>query len=180
MASSLKELTWKHHQKAEEQPFAQLLISGDIEPKTYLTYLFNQFLCYATLEEAIMLPKELHGVFRKDFIFEDMQELQADFDLDPCDTLLETTKDYILYMQELRNNEDNHKLLAHLYVRHFGDLHGGQIIAQKVPGTGRMYKFQDRKKLVDGIRELLDDNMAEEAQLCFDYATRAFEELNTL
>ena len=177
MPNTLKELTMEHHQNAERQQFAQLLISGNISAKTYQLYLFNQFLCYATLEEAIQLPKELHGILRKDLIFEDLQELQADYDLDPTDHLLDSTKDYILYMQELREKQDNHKLLAHLYVRHFGDLHGGQIIAQKVPGSGHMYRFNERKKLIEGVRGLLDDTMAEEAQLCFDYATRAFKEL---
>jgi heme oxygenase len=74
--------------------------------------------------------------------------------------------------------DDPNKLMAHIYVRHMGDLSGGQMIARKVPGQGRLYKFdEDVKVLKERIRDRCDDSMAEEARICFDFATQMFREM---
>lgn len=174
--SNLKELTWEHHEKAEQSPFASLLMSGDIEPKDYQKYLFNQMVCYGALEGAVDLPEPWRGVFRADAIFQDMQELMKEYNLTPIEKALNTTVEYVGYIESIKN--DNHKLLAHLYVRHFGDLHGGQMIKKKVPGSGKYYDFEHRYELIKGLRSLLDDSMADEARICFDFAFRSFEELS--
>jgi heme oxygenase len=67
--------------------------------------------------------------------------------------------------------------MAHIYVRHMGDLAGGQMIAKKVPGSGKYYQFEDPDALKAAIRERLDDSMSEEAKVCFDFATRFFKEM---
>ena len=81
---------------------------------------------------------------------------------------------HILTLLEEGNNEG---LLAHLYVSHFGDAHGGQIIKRNVPGSGLMYEFENRAELIKSVRELLHDGMADEAMICFEYAERLFHEL---
>lgn len=74
--------------------------------------------------------------------------------------------------------DDPHKLMAHIYVRHMGDLSGGQMIKKKVPGSGRYYEFDgDIKELKEKIRSKCNDDMAEEAKLCFDFATDLFKEM---
>jgi heme oxygenase len=66
-----------------------------------------------------------------------------------------------------------------MYVRHFGELHGGQMIKKKIPGNGIMYEFEgDTKHLIEEFRKLLDDDMAEEAKICFDFASQLFDELS--
>ena len=40
-----------------------------------------------------------------------------------------------------------------------------------------MYEFDDRKELISGVRELLHDDMADEAKICFEFAERLFFEL---
>lgn len=175
--SKLKELTWDHHEKAETSHFAKVLMSGSITPKQYQVYLFNQMICYGALEGVVDLPTEYHRVFRANNIFEDMHEIQTKHNLMPVEKALGTTVEYVSYIQKIK--EDNHKLLAHLYVRHFGDLHGGQMIKKKVPGSGTYYDFDDRYDLIQSLRPLLDDSMADEAKVCFDFAFRSFEELST-
>jgi heme oxygenase len=79
----------------------------------------------------------------------------------------------------LQESDNNHGLLAHMYVRHFGELHGGQMIKKKIPGNGLMYEFAgDTKYLIEEFRKLLDDDMAEEAKICFDFASQLFDELS--
>ena len=76
---------------------------------------------------------------------------------------------------------DPKKLMSHIYVRHMGDLSGGQMIAKRVPGSGNFYKFDtDIEDLKNRVRSKLDDSMADEARVCFDYATRFFKEMMEL
>jgi heme oxygenase len=80
--------------------------------------------------------------------------------------------DYIMSIKD-----QPQRLMAHIYVRHMGDLAGGQMIAKKVPGSGKYYQFEDPETLKAAIRERLDDSMADEAKVCFDFATRFFKEM---
>jgi heme oxygenase len=73
--------------------------------------------------------------------------------------------------------DDEKKLFAHIYTRHMGDLSGGQMIRKKIPGSGTLYNFENGPALKELIRERLDDSMADEAKICFDFATKTFQEL---
>lgn len=177
MANNLKELTWEHHQNAERTEFADLLLSGDIHPRLYQRYLHSQLIIYSTLEAAVDLPLQLQGVFRSSLILEDLQELEAEYRLKELKEFLPSVDDYVEHVTQLAEKEDNHSLIAHVYVRHFGDMHGGQIIKKNVPGSGVMYEFENRSDLINGIRELLDDEMVKEAKICFSFAEQLFYEL---
>jgi len=175
--SNLKELTWEHHKNAERQEFVKVLMGGSIDPKVYATFLWNQFPQYEMLEVMAMrhqLLLDVPGVLRSKAIIEDFRELWPS-DQDPprqCDVV----KDYVDHIRNIM--DDPHKLMAHIYVRHMGDLSGGQMISKKVPGQGKFYKFDaDIKEYKEKIRAKIDDSMADEAKLCFDFATRLFKEM---
>ena len=70
--------------------------------------------------------------------------------------------------------------MAHIYVRHMGDLAGGQMIAKRVPGSGKFYQFENPDKLKELIRERIDDSLADEANVCFDFAIKTFQQLMEL
>jgi heme oxygenase len=173
---SLKELTRENHTNAERQEFVKVMFSGNIDPKLYARYLWNQFPMYEILE----LMASQHGLLddipmiaRKKAIMEDFKELWGE---DPFPEVCESTKKYILYLKNIMN--DPHKLMAHIYVRHMGDLSGGQMIAKRVPGSGRYYQFDaDVNEYKEKIRAKCDDSMADEAKVCFDFATELFKEM---
>jgi len=73
--------------------------------------------------------------------------------------------------------DDKQKLMAHVYTRHMGDLSGGQMIRKKIPGKGTMYDFTQPDELKTAIRERLNDDMAPEARICFQFATDLFKEM---
>jgi heme oxygenase len=73
--------------------------------------------------------------------------------------------------------EDKEEFLAHLYVRHFGDMYGGQMIKKRNPGSGKMYDFNNVEELKTTVRAMLNDDMADEANTCFEFAMQLFEEL---
>lgn len=177
MSNNLKELTRAHHDNAERTEFADLLLSGEISPKLYQEYLHAQLQNYRALEGAVSVPMELEPIFRSTAIEEDLQEIEALYDLEEIEDDLQSTREYVKHIHTLSEDANNDGLIAHLYVRHFGDAHGGQIIKRNVPGSGLMYEFEDRRELIALTRELLHDGMEAEAKNCFEYAERLFHEL---
>jgi heme oxygenase len=176
---SLKDLTHDAHKNAETQPFVKVLFSGKINPKLYATFLKNQHPCYEILEVCAMPHQLLHGlpdIRRAPAILADFQELWTEADGDP--QMLPTTDDYIKYILSIKDQPE--RLMAHIYVRHMGDLAGGQMIAKRVPGSGRMYQFEDADVLKTAIRERINDNMAEEAKVCFQFAADMFKDMMEL
>jgi heme oxygenase len=62
-----------------------------------------------------------------------------------------------------------------------GDLSGGQMISKKVPGAGTMYQFEDNVSVLkDKIRARLNDSMADEAKIAFDFATKLFQQMKEI
>jgi len=172
---SLKDLTADLHREAETQPFVKELFSGNIDPKLYATYLLNQHAMYEILEVCAMPHGMLNGlpdIRRAPSIYSDFLELWPD---DDRPELLSSTKAYTDYILSIK--DDPKKLLAHIYVRHMGDLSGGQMIAKKVPGEGKFYKFEDPTALRTAIREKLDDSLADEARVCFKFVVEFFKDL---
>lgn len=174
---SLKELTHEQHRTAETQPFVKVLFSGKIDPKIYATYLFNQHRMYDVLEACAMMHGLLNDyptIRRSPNIFADFEELWDDKNSRP--SILPSTDRYIKYVMSIK--DDPKKLLAHLYVRHFGDLSGGQMIAKRVPGSGKYYQFDgDTDQIKSVLRQKLDDSLADEARICFQYATEFFQDM---
>jgi heme oxygenase (biliverdin-producing, ferredoxin) len=174
--SNLRELTKDAHTSAERQEFVKILFSGTIDPKLYATYLKNQHPMYEILEVCAMPHLLLHGlpdVRRAPAILADFQELWDDDKDTP--KMCPVVNDYIKYIIGIK--DDPKKLMAHIYVRHMGDLAGGQMIAKRVPGKGKYYQFAEPEALKTAIRERLSDDMADEAVVCFDFAKRFFAEM---
>lgn len=172
---SLKELTHESHKDAETQPFVKILFSGKINPELYAVYLKNQHPMYEILEVCAMPHQLLNGmpdIRRAPAILADFMELWTQEDPPP---LTATTGEYIKYILSIK--DDPKKLMAHLYVRHMGDLAGGQMIAKRVPGAGKYYQFENPDLLKEAIRAKIDDSMADEAKVCFDFAKRFFQDM---
>lgn len=177
MTDKLKQLTHRHHTDAERQAFAKLLISGNISKKLYATYLFNQHPQYNLLETFGMM----HGLIDVRIapkIHEDYSELWREFEPNQP-PLMPVVREYMDHLLTIKDNPD--KLMAHIYVRHLGDMSGGQMIARKVPGSGTMYQFdEDVKILKERVKSRCTDDMADEANICFDFATEMFKQLAEL
>ena len=177
--SNLKELTWEHHKNAERQEFVKELMSGDITTKRYATFLFNQHPQYNLLEVLSMLH-DLLDLRRGPQIHDDYQELWGETNPNQP-PLLPVVKDYMDHLMTIK--DDPNKLMAHIYVRHMGDLSGGQMIKRKVPGKGTMFEFDTDvplKEIKDTIRNKTNDDMVEEAQFAFESATKVFQEMMEL
>lgn len=180
---NLKELTWEHHQNAERHAFVKELFGGISEEK-YAIFLYNLHKVYDILEMLAMsqsLFSEVGRQFRRaPKIWADFQELWKE---DTMPEYLPVVEEYGKYLMSIQG--DKEKLMAHVYVRHMGDLSGGQLMAKKVPGSCTMFDFTNdagltNDQLKDLIRARCDDSMADEAKLAFDYAARIFQEMSEL
>jgi len=109
-------------------------------------------------------------------IYQDFIELAGK---DHSYTWLPSTVDYHNYLLELLHDPARkHLIKAHLYCRHMGDLYGGQILAKRVPGQGRFYKFKDPERLKEQIRAELTDDLGDEARVAFEWAIKIMRDLN--
>ena len=174
---SFKELTKENHTNAEQQQFVKFMFSGKVDPEFYALYLWNQVPAYELLEIMAQqhgLLDDVPELLRSEKIMSDFLELWKREDRPPT---LKTTHKYVMYLKDIM--DDPNRLMAHVYVRHMGDLSGGQMIAKRVPGNGDMYKFGDVdiNDYKDKIRAKCNDHMADEAKVCFDFATELFKEL---
>jgi heme oxygenase len=171
--TTLKEQIKDNHDLAEHSPFAKLLLSGNITKEIYADYLVNQYECYNALENAANyfgLLNDFPEISRIQSMKEDFLELGIkDIRVYP------STMEYVAYINSITEPK---LLMAHIYVRHFADMYGGQIIKSKIPSTGKMYQFDDRSGLISKVREKLTEDLGEEANKCFEFAIRLFNELS--
>lgn len=176
---SLRELTAEKHKDAERQTFVKELLGGNITEERYATFLYNLHPIYNVLEMFAMangLLADILEVRRAPSIHADYQELWKEI---TPPKLCPTVPKYMQYIKdELANNPD--RLMAHLYVRHMGDLAGGQMIAKCVPGSGTMYKFDNVEELKTKIRTKLKDTMGDEANMAFDFAIDLMKDMNDI
>lgn len=182
---SLKEATWEHHKRAEEQPFVGMMFGGKLHPKSYAIFLYNQIQQYDVLEDTASKNDVLSGledINRYPGLVKDFQELWGEYageaEIPPT---LETTKEFTKYIEQIdkdpSSDSKQKRLMAHIYTRHMGDLMGGQMLAKKVPGSSAMYEFADPDKLKGAIRAKLDDSMADEVRVAYKFATSTFKEM---
>jgi heme oxygenase len=183
--SDIKELTKQHHAIAEEQEFVKTLMSGKIHKELYATYLFNLLQCYSLLEKYSLQ----NGLFRQLPQLERANNL--DFDVRSLwnkpekPYITDSTLRYIYHLDDIKDQPE--KLFAHIYVRHMGDLYGGQMIKRKTPGPNTYLVFLKPEETKRVVRELINNymntyqiNVVAEAKLCFEYATELFKEMNDL
>ena len=171
--TNLKQLTWEEHKNAERQAFVKELMGG-ISKARYADFLHALHPQYHLLESLAKLHNLLDVEIAPN-IYADFHELCEQLE-DFTPTEYPVVKEYMDHIMTIK--DDPHKLMAHIYVRHMGDLSGGQMIAKRVPGSTKFYQFdEDVDVLKDKIRTRLDDSMAEEAKICFNFATELFKQM---
>jgi heme oxygenase len=177
---SLREITKDLHADAERTIFAKKLVTGTITVEEYANYLWQMVLVYTSIENfagELGQLDNLPDIRRASKIYQDCIELVG-----PHHILhwLPVTIDYYKYLLDLFYDTNRRKLIkAHLYCRHMGDLSGGQVIAKKVPGSGRFYQFENAELLKTKIREELTDDLGDEAKVAFQWAIKLMTALNT-
>lgn len=174
---SLKEITHDLHTVAERAPFIKKLLTGRLSKDEYTNYLYQLLMVYSPIEFGCReqgIFDDLPGIDRLPGLYQDYRELSEGKQY----TWLPATIEYNKYLVDLINDPDRrHLVKAHFYVRHLGELHGGQLIAKVVPGQGKFYKFEDIDDLKIRVRRHLTNDLGEEARRAFQFTLNIVNEL---
>lgn len=171
LAARLRTETSLLHRQAEHTGLMSQLLKGKLSPAAYCRLLRNLHALYAALETGLarhaahpsIAPIHLPELTRTTAIESDLRALhgqgwERDIELTPG------AADYVRHLQQL-TLERPALLAAHSYVRHLGDLHGGQVLGRVVssmPGIDggtatSFYAFAgDVAALIRRYREGLD------------------------
>jgi heme oxygenase len=204
----LKAATRSWHARAERSGVMGELLARRLGRPAYVALLHNLHAIYRALEAAIeRLRPSLAGMGasvpaalqRASALAADLRCLDAAGQADP--PLVPAAADYAQRLQAL-DADDAHRLLAHVYVRYLGDLHGGQLLRALVrstfdlaPGAAdgtRFYDFGDDATVAGlrgELRRLLGaarlsaaqaDAVVTEAVWAFEAHCRLFEQLQAI
>jgi len=174
--SVLRDYTNEKHREAEDTPFVQYMLHGDITTEHYAIYLQQMQAVYAAIEshaEQAGLLTDFPDIQRRQYMQEDLAELGYDVDAE----LLPSIQRWCDHVKDLYNSDQRDLIMAHVYVRHMGDMYGGKAIAKRVPGTGRAYGFADRPALIKAFDARLHVGLVDESLKAFQLAIDFFHEL---
>ena len=174
----LSPYTKKKHAEAESTDFVQYMFSGKITIPHYVTYLQQMLHIYSTLEYL----GEINGLFHDMQDIKRARAIEADlreFDVEINVPALPSTEKYKNHLYKLHYNGQGKELLAHVYVRHMGDLYGGKVIAKRTPGSGFSYQFLDRPAMIEVLTSKLTMELLPEALSGFDFCIDIFNELTS-
>lgn len=167
---NLKEATADKHRQAETTPFMKAVFSKKLPPDLWADFTYQKSLIYNGIEGvagACGITQNLPDIFRAHNLYLDYKDMISG---ETKHFYRQPTLDYYRYILTLFPNID--RIVPHLYVWHMGDLYGGQMIKKIVPGPHRALEFKNPDLLKNNIRSKLKDEMADEANVAFDWAIK--------
>ena len=168
---SLKELTAHKHQEAETTQFMKAVFAKTLPRDHWVDFTYQKTLFYSTIETAATqqgLMSDLESMRRSALLAQDYEEMDGS-----AREFKPAVLEYHNYIQTLT---DPVRIMAHLYTWHMGDLFGGQMIKKLVGGPHSSLDFLDASVLIAVMRSKLSDDMAEEANIAFDWAIQILNE----
>jgi len=159
----LKEAIQQKHSQAEKMPFNQKMAKGELTNQEYLMYLYQLLPIFQTIE-ALPLPHP--SLARSEAVFADINELmdiQGAYE-GPL-VILPATKQYTTYLNTLTMPQ----LFPHVYLNYLAIMFGGQIMKERVPGSGKMYDFENMREAMGAVRQIQKDEWADEANKALDF-----------
>jgi heme oxygenase len=168
---SLKDLTSDSHRRAESTAFMKSVFKNSMPADVWADYTYNKMLWYGASEiksRAEGLLHDLPDVDRAYKLYQDYMEMTSgEFKHKFKPEAIE----YHRYILDLAPG----KVLAHLYTWHMGDMFGGQMIKKMLPGPHRNLEFKDVDTLKNNLRAKLNDDLADEANVAFDWAIKIMD-----
>ena len=165
------------HREAESHRWVKHMFSPKITLPQYAMYLRNQLRCYEALETRCFMCndmlKDLPDIKRAVPISHDLMHPGI-----PRGKTLPSAGEYAKRVMIL--NED--QLWAHIYVRHFGDMYGGEMIgnamSKRLPDVGiEYYEFKGKNNIIEYVTNKLTETHEKEARKVFQDAINLYEDL---
>lgn len=162
----LKDAIDEKHRIAEQMMFNQRMFRGELSPYEYGMYLHQLLQVFGTIERYMVPHVDLN---RSAKILKDISELKLSEPL----YILETTQYYKTYLLGLKPEE----LLPHIYLHYLALMFGGQMMKDKVIGSGHIYEFNNMRDCMTSIRAIQLDSWADEVNKGLDYFIDILDEL---
>jgi heme oxygenase len=169
---SLKELTKDLHKQAESTLFMTSVFKKNVPKNIWKDFLYQKYFIYGALEnkaDEFGLLDDISDVKRQRYIYHDYINMILNIDIDRK----KTTDDYVEY---INNITDQRSVLAHVYTWHMGDMYGGQMISKIVDAPSTHLHFDNINILLSTLRLKLDDSLADEANVAFEWAIKLLKE----
>ena len=171
---SLKEATAEKHALAEGTKFMKAVFAKTLPMELWIDYTYQKSIWYKEIEVAakeVGLLETLPGIERAELISKDYNEMTVS--KMTFHTYRSVAVDYCCYIRTLT---DPKSIMAHLYTWHMGDLFGGQMIKKIIDAPHSHLEFENARELMTNMRSMLSDDMADEANVAFDWAIRILGE----
>lgn len=163
--SILKEQTSELHRKAEQQPFSQRMVNGELTQEEYLKYLKASYYIFNEIERRGVLPNS--ALERRSRILEDINELGGKLDGNYY------SNSYVNHLSQISDEE----LLPHVYLNYLAVMFGGQMIKPNIPGNGKMYDFDDMRNGMSSIRDIQSDEWVNEVNRGYTFWIEIYQNL---
>ena len=203
----LRESTKDIHRSVERSRFVNDLFSGRVSASQYAAYIEALTSVYAVLESELLKSSALHG-FVRDFFESRLFRIHAlEKDLKywrqyvgevPRSSHVErVVEGYTSRIRWVSANRPT-SLLAHSYVRHLGDVSGGQILGRKLaryhPSDHGLFfydmegvdicccktRYRKGLDLMGTLYYSHRDGICREAQVAFEWNARLFSSLDNV
>lgn len=170
----LKESTAEKHQLAESTQFMKAVFAKTLPMNKWIDFTYQKWNWYSAIEvqaTSMGLLTDLPDICRASLIYDDYCKMVTRTNI-----VTEFRKSTIEYCDYLISLNEPDKIMAHLYTWHMGDMYGGQMIAKLIDAPHSHLIFQDRTGLISKFRSKLNDSMADEANVAFDWAIKVLSE----
>jgi len=173
---SLKELTAEKHRLAESTSFMKSVFAGTMSKEMWTDYTYQKMHWYRIIEiqaQGFGLLQGIEDICRAELIQHDFCEMNGGPPLPGSREIKSFTQEYVNYINSLA---DANAVLAHLYTWHMGDMFGGQMIKKLVDAPHTHLDFNNVQDLMSRFRAMLTDDLADEANIAFDWAIKILNE----
>jgi len=168
---SLKDLTKDKHTAAESTAFMKAVFAKTLPIELWKDFTYQKSFFYKMIETKARranLLGGLEGIERADLLLSDARSMPGKY----LGIRLHTD----LYTQYVESLIESDRIMAHLYVWHMGDLFGGQMIKKIMEAPSTALDFENPEDLKEVFYAKINDDMADEANIAFDWAIKIMKE----
>lgn len=162
----LREATYQKHREAERTELSKAMVKRELTEELYHQFVFNMAQIYNAIEKRLdFLPND---VKRSQKYQDDLRSLNRG-----SGTVLPSTAAYVGYLYSI----EIPMLWAHVYVQYLGNMFGGQMLRERMPGPCTHLDFNDVQSCIAYVRANIRDVDPGEANKAFDHVIGIYDEL---
>lgn len=160
----LKQKTKKLHKEVEEQEFRQRMINGNLSRKEYIEYLQVLYSVFKELEKESLPHEDLR---RLKLIDRDLREIDGEVRESDISSV------YVKYLSILPKE----KKIPHIYLNYIALVLESDIGKDSVSGSGRIYKFENKEKIVSTLKKIESKEWVDEVNRGYTFWNDILNEL---